>query len=182
MSWYSKVAWTEGLFLRPHHFQQNDRYHEHLLESTCTIRHALSMGIYGARDRPRSCPAEQVCPAAGLRRDARRDAVRYSRRQPSACGHCRAGHGLAADRLADDADGIAQHTQGRRPRRRQRRALHDPFQESFIGSTSSLRIEEDVDIAFPRLTLELRKTAKPGFTSLGIARVLSGPRPANRVR
>src|SRR6202046_727092 len=33
MSWYSKVAWTEGLFLRPHHFQQNDRYHEHLLES-----------------------------------------------------------------------------------------------------------------------------------------------------
>ncbi len=32
MSWYSKVAWTEGLFLRPHHFQQNDRYHEHLLE------------------------------------------------------------------------------------------------------------------------------------------------------
>ena len=33
MSWYSKVAWTEGLFLRPHHFQQNDRYHEHLLQS-----------------------------------------------------------------------------------------------------------------------------------------------------
>ena len=33
MSWYTKVAWTEGLFLRPHHFQQNDRYHEHLLES-----------------------------------------------------------------------------------------------------------------------------------------------------
>ena len=33
MSWYSKVAWTEGLFLRPHHFQQNDRYHEHLLEA-----------------------------------------------------------------------------------------------------------------------------------------------------
>src|SRR5258708_23147079 len=38
MSWYTKVAWTEGLFLRPHHFQQNDRYHEHLLESR--VRHA----------------------------------------------------------------------------------------------------------------------------------------------
>src|ERR1700748_3713070 len=33
MSWYSKVAWSEGLFLRPHHLQQNDRYHEHLLEA-----------------------------------------------------------------------------------------------------------------------------------------------------
>src|ERR1700685_2595717 len=33
MSWYTKVAWTEGLFLRPHHLQQTDRYHEHLLEA-----------------------------------------------------------------------------------------------------------------------------------------------------
>src|ERR1700694_2988481 len=32
MSWYSKVFWSEGLFLRPHHLQQNDRYVEHLLE------------------------------------------------------------------------------------------------------------------------------------------------------
>src|SRR5215467_4697914 len=33
MSWYSKVFWSEGLFLRPHHLQQNDRYFEHLVES-----------------------------------------------------------------------------------------------------------------------------------------------------
>jgi len=32
MSWYSKVFWSEGLFLRPHHLQQNDRYVEHLIE------------------------------------------------------------------------------------------------------------------------------------------------------
>src|ERR1700722_8066098 len=32
MSWYSKIVWSEGLFLRPHHLQQNDRYLEHLLE------------------------------------------------------------------------------------------------------------------------------------------------------
>lgn len=32
MSWYSKVAWTEGLFLRPHHLQQSDRYAEHMLD------------------------------------------------------------------------------------------------------------------------------------------------------
>ena len=33
MSWNAKVHWTEGLFLRPHHFQQNDRYLENALES-----------------------------------------------------------------------------------------------------------------------------------------------------
>lgn len=32
MSWYSKVVWSEGLFLRQHHLQQHDRYVEHLLD------------------------------------------------------------------------------------------------------------------------------------------------------
>lgn len=31
MSWDSKVLWTEGLFLQPHHFQQSDRYNEALV-------------------------------------------------------------------------------------------------------------------------------------------------------
>ncbi len=31
MSWDSKVLWSEGLFLQPHHFQQADRYFESLV-------------------------------------------------------------------------------------------------------------------------------------------------------
>ncbi|MEM0937136.1 MAG: type VI secretion system baseplate subunit TssK [Pseudomonadota bacterium] len=31
MSWDSKVLWTEGLFVQPHHFQQADRYTESLV-------------------------------------------------------------------------------------------------------------------------------------------------------
>ena len=31
MSWDSKVLWSEGLFLQPHHFQQSDRYTEGLV-------------------------------------------------------------------------------------------------------------------------------------------------------
>jgi type VI secretion system protein ImpJ len=31
MSWESKVLWTEGLFLQPHHFQQADRHAEALV-------------------------------------------------------------------------------------------------------------------------------------------------------
>src|SRR5260370_1657351 len=33
MCWYRKVVWSEGLFLRPHHLQQTDRYLEHLVEN-----------------------------------------------------------------------------------------------------------------------------------------------------
>ena len=33
MSWNAKVHWTEGLFLRPHHLQQGDRYLENAIES-----------------------------------------------------------------------------------------------------------------------------------------------------
>src|SRR5215216_5727366 len=35
MSTYSKVIWTEGLFLQPQHFQQQDRYFERYVESRC---------------------------------------------------------------------------------------------------------------------------------------------------
>ena len=41
--------------------------------------------------------------------------------------------------------------------------------ETFIDSSSALRIEEEIDIAYPRLGYELRKTAKPGYIGLGVA-------------
>src|SRR5258708_4098183 len=33
MSWDNKVVWSEGMFLRPQHFQQQDRYVEKLVRS-----------------------------------------------------------------------------------------------------------------------------------------------------
>jgi type VI secretion system protein ImpJ len=35
MSAHNKVVWSEGLFLQPQHFQQQDRYFERLLEGRC---------------------------------------------------------------------------------------------------------------------------------------------------
>ena len=35
MSGKSKIVWSEGLFLRPQHFQQHDRYIENLVEGRC---------------------------------------------------------------------------------------------------------------------------------------------------
>ena len=30
--WRNKVLWTEGLFLRPQHFQQQERYFEQIVD------------------------------------------------------------------------------------------------------------------------------------------------------
>jgi type VI secretion system protein ImpJ len=45
MSWNNKVVWSEGLFLRPQHFQQSDRYHEKLVRSRVAALRPYSWGI-----------------------------------------------------------------------------------------------------------------------------------------
>jgi type VI secretion system protein ImpJ len=41
----SKVLWGEGLFLRPQHFQQQDRYHEARLNETAAALHPYCWGV-----------------------------------------------------------------------------------------------------------------------------------------
>jgi type VI secretion system protein ImpJ len=45
MSWKNKVIWFEGLFLRPHHFQQHDRYLEDYVEGRTRSLHNHSWGF-----------------------------------------------------------------------------------------------------------------------------------------
>jgi type VI secretion system protein ImpJ len=45
MPWRNKVIWSQGLFLRPHHLQQHDRYFEHLLDSRCASLQTHGWGI-----------------------------------------------------------------------------------------------------------------------------------------
>jgi type VI secretion system protein ImpJ len=171
MSWYSKVAWTEGLFLRPHHFQQNDRYHEHLLESRVRFatpypwgfshleidRDLVQQSKFGMRraagvmpdGTPFDIPTDSPLPPPILVPDTAVQQVAWLS-MPVVAVNTRE----ADDR---DAESASRYVVGSEP---------------FIDSTSALRIEEEVDIVFPRLGYELRKTAKPGYIALGIARVL----------
>jgi type VI secretion system protein ImpJ len=45
MSVYNKVVWSEGLFLRPQHFQQQDRYFERYVETRCQALVPHSWGL-----------------------------------------------------------------------------------------------------------------------------------------
>jgi type VI secretion system protein ImpJ len=44
--------------------------------------------------------------------------------------------------------------------------------ETVIDSTAHLRIEEEIEVAYPRLAYEIRKTGKPGYVGLPIARIV----------
>lgn len=45
MSWQKKVAWTEGMFIRPQHFQQQDRYFEKLINLKTTALNGNAWGL-----------------------------------------------------------------------------------------------------------------------------------------
>jgi type VI secretion system protein ImpJ len=45
MAWRDKVVWSEGMFLRPVHFQQHVRYVESLVESRCSALRSHSWGF-----------------------------------------------------------------------------------------------------------------------------------------
>ena len=45
MPWRNKVIWSQGLFLRPHHLQQHDRYLEHLLDTRCSSLQSHGWGF-----------------------------------------------------------------------------------------------------------------------------------------
>ena len=45
MSSSNKVIWTEGMFLRPSHFQQLDRYFQSWIEARCAGLHCYSWGV-----------------------------------------------------------------------------------------------------------------------------------------
>jgi len=46
MSLDSKVVWSEGMFLNPQHFQQQERYFERLVEQKCSAYGAYGWGVH----------------------------------------------------------------------------------------------------------------------------------------
>ena len=45
MAWKNKVIWSEGMFLRPQHFQQYARYVENLVETRCGALRSYAWGF-----------------------------------------------------------------------------------------------------------------------------------------
>jgi type VI secretion system protein ImpJ len=170
MPWYTKVLWKEGLFLRPHHLQQNDRYHEHLLDLRTRAvtpypwgfqileidRDLATQGRFGLRR------------AAGLFADGTAFDLPTDAPLPSSI---EIPENAASQSIWLTMPLATPNTREITETGEESASRYIGGSETFIDSTSSVRIEEEIEIAFPRITLELRKTPKPGYVSLGIARI-----------
>ena len=179
MSWYSKVVWSEGLFLRPQHFQQQDRYHEWLVEARArglggnfwgwlqleldeaallTGKVALGSARGVLPDgTPFDFPAAHAAPEAlDFPADARNAVVYLALplRRPNA---------VEAVRPESSAGELARH----------RCAI-----EEVVDSASSATAQEPIEIGQPRLRLALAEQAGDAFVHLGVARIVER-RPDN---
>lgn len=79
MSWNNRVVWSEGMFITTQHFQQHDRYLEHLVDARNRPLSVAAWGVLRAAARP-----GPACPGQGgdsqrPRLAARRHAVRHPR-------------------------------------------------------------------------------------------------------
>jgi len=171
MSWNAKVHWTEGLFLRPHHFQQSDRYLENAIESRTRhttpypwgfsdieIDYDLShQGKFGLRR------GAGVLPDGGLF-DFPADSPGPA---PIEVPENAAGQlvWLLAPERADNVREVSAD-------RAEQAARYVVGAETIIDSTSQLRIEEEIEVAYPRLSYEIRRTPKPGSVGVPIARIV----------
>jgi type VI secretion system protein ImpJ len=171
MSWYSKVLWSEGLFLRPHHLQQSDRYLEHLVESrvraispypwgfsTIAIdRDLLQQGKFGLRraagvlpdGTPFALPDDSPLPTPV---DVPESAAKLT---------IFVAMPLAASNTREVEEADAESA-----------SRFVPGQELLIDSTSPIRAEEEIDVALPRMAFDIGRKGKPGFASLAVARIV----------
>ena len=171
MSWTSKVLWSEGLFLRPQHLQQNDRYLENLVESR--VRHVSPYPWgFSALEIDRDLAQQSkfaVRRATGVMPDGTPFDIPGSSPAPPPIDIPE----TAAKQLLWLSLPVASaNTREVEAAEAESASRFVPGTETLIDSTAAMRLEEEIDVAHPRLSFELRKTAKPGFVGLAIGRVL----------
>ncbi len=171
MSWHSKVLWSEGLFLKPQHFQQADRYVEGFVKSRVSHTTPYPWGFSDIEiDRDLAQRSK-----FGLRR---------------ACGILPdgtpfdlPGNSPALDPIDITAEASNQlvwltlpmeavNTREVDHKDRESASRYFSAPEIFIDSTADLRQEEEIDVAHPRLVLKLGRAPKAGYVNIAVARIL----------
>ena len=170
MSLFSKVAWKEGLFLQPQHLQQADRHYEHLIDARTRLLAPYPWGISEfAIDRDLAQQGK-----AGLRKVSgiMPDGTPFDAPHtgplplPVACAEDAAGQfiWLTLPERSQNGRDVGLDDDGATTRYRL-------VSETVADNASSARVEQSLEVAVPRLELAVRKTPKPGYQCLRIARI-----------
>lgn len=171
MSWNSKVAWTEGLFLRPQHFQQADRYHERQLEARTGRITPYPWGITMLEiDNDLAQQGKfAVRRCVGVMPDGLPFDIPDHAPLPPPLE--------LDDKLANAVIGLAVPAIAKNTREvdfiesdSASRYYRSPA--AVIDATAGERIEEDLDLAHPRLSYEVFDSKKKGSARIGLARVV----------
>ena len=171
MPWFSKVAWSEGLFLRPQHLQQSDRYLEHLVDARTAFitpypwgfsefeidRDLAQQGKFGLRR------------AAGVMPDGMPFRLPGDNPLPPSIAVDEKAAGMFVWLVVPSAQPNTREIDGEAGDSGSRYVVQS---ETLIDSTAKMQVEEEIDIALPRMSYEVRKTPKPGFVSLACARIV----------
>jgi type VI secretion system protein ImpJ len=171
MSWYSKVVWSEGLFLRPHHLQQADRYLEHLVDGRTSQVTPYPWGFSDIEiDRDLAQQSKfGLRRASGIMPDGTPFQLPGDSPLPAPVPAPEAASGMyvwlvmpMAQPNTREADDVGSDSGSR----------FVIGSELIIDATAKLQIEEEIDVAHPRFSFEIRKTPKPGHVCLVCARIV----------
>jgi type VI secretion system protein ImpJ len=172
MSWYSKVAWKEGLFLQPHHLQQNDRYFEKLLEARTRHVSPYPWGIEDLRinrDKLQQGRIE-LTRVSGILPDGMPFEAPAVSALPLPIEVPEGADGMAIWLTLPDISMNGRETAMDSEAGAATRYVLGA--ETVADSASAMRLEQQIEIAEPRLELDIRNTAKPGYQCLKIGRIL----------
>jgi type VI secretion system protein ImpJ len=171
MSWYSKVVWSEGLFLRPHHLQQGDRYLEHLVESRTSQITPYPWGFSEVEiDRDLAQQSKfGLRRAAGILPDGTPFRFPGDCPPPPPAAVPETAAGLFVWLCMPMAQPNSREVDEPESDSGSRYVVN---YETLIDASSAMQIEEEVDVAVPRFSYEIRKTPKPGFVNLLCARII----------
>jgi len=172
MSWYDKVVWQEGMFLRAQHFQQQDRHFEHLLQARAAPLRPYPWGVTElSLDRDLLAAGKfALSSAAGVLEDGTPFAIPGTADQPPPIdvpeGARNAVVYLAAPVRQPGSPEVA-FTEG--PDAATTRYMLSGFEAFDTHSDSTLAAE--LQVARPRLRFMLESEERAGFTCIPLARI-----------
>jgi type VI secretion system protein ImpJ len=171
MSWYSKVAWREGMFLQPQHLQQQDRYHEYLLDARTRAVTPYPWGVLELAVDTSLLQQGKVGfrRISGLFPDGAVIDLPQAAPLPDAVD------------VPDDAAGhfvwmtMPDRTVGTREVSARTEDGASRFvlgQENVIDAASAGHSEQVVELAHPRVELTVRSTPRKGYQVIPLARIV----------
>ena len=171
MSWFSKVAWKEGLFMQPQHLQQADRYVENLVNARTRLLTPYPWGVSDLTVDRDACQQGRISLRA------------ISGVMPDGTPFDAPGTGPLPVPVTVPDDAAGQFVWLTLPDSSPNMRDMAPYQEegsstrwgilteAVADTAAASRNEQVLELAVPRLELVIRKTPRPGYQNLRLARV-----------